>query len=79
MKVTIYGPGCARCQKTAEVVQQVLAARGIPVDFEKVTDYAAIAIAGVMATPGVALDGKLVSTGKLPTAAEVESWIEGAK
>lgn len=75
MKVTIYGPGCARCQKTAEVVQQVLAARGIPAEFEKVTDYAAIAIAGVMATPGVALDGKLVSTGKLPTAAEVEAWL----
>lgn len=75
MKVTIYGPGCARCQKTAEVVQQVLADRGIPVEFEKITDYAAIAMAGVMATPGVALDGKLVSTGKLPTAAEVESWL----
>ena len=41
----------------------------------KVSDYAAIAAAGVMATPGVALDGKLVSTGKLPTAAEVERWL----
>ncbi len=75
MKVTIYGPGCARCQQTAEVVQRTLEARGIPVELNKVSDYAAIAIAGVMATPGVALDGKLVSTGKLPTAAEVESWL----
>lgn len=75
MKVTIYGPGCARCQKTAEVVQHTLEARGLPVELEKVSDYAAIAAAGVMATPGVALDGKLVSTGKLPTAAEVEGWL----
>lgn len=75
MKVTVYGPGCTRCQKTAEVVQQTLEARGIPVELEKVTDYAAMAIAGVMSTPGVALDGRLVSTGKLPTAAEVESWL----
>ncbi|GAB2877266.1 thioredoxin family protein [Uliginosibacterium flavum] len=75
MKVTVYGPGCARCQKTAEVVQQTLEARGIPVELEKVTDYAAMAVAGVMSTPGVALDGKLVSTGKLPTVAEVESWL----
>ena len=75
MKVTVYGPGCARCQKTAEVVQQTLEARGIPVELEKVTDYAAMAIAGVMSTPGVALDGRLVSTGKLPTTAEVESWL----
>lgn len=75
MKVTVYGPGCARCQQTAEIVQRVLAARGIVVELEKVSDYAAIAAAGVMATPGVALDGKLVSTGKLPTAAEVEAWL----
>lgn len=75
MKVTIYGPGCVRCQKTAEIVQHTLEARGLPVELEKVSDYAAIAAAGVMATPGVALDGKLVSTGKLPTAAEVERWL----
>ena len=76
MKVTVYGPGCARCQKTAEIVQQVIVARGIPVELVKVTDYAEMAAAGVMATPGVSLDGKLVSTGKLPSVAEVESWLE---
>lgn len=75
MKVTIYGPGCARCRQTAEVVQRTLEAHGIPVELDKVTDFAAIASAGVMATPGVALDGRLVSTGKLPTAAEVEGWL----
>lgn len=75
MKVTVYGPGCARCQQTAEVVQRVLTARGVPVELEKVSDYAAIAAAGVMSTPGVALDGRLVSTGKLPTVAEVEAWL----
>jgi small redox-active disulfide protein 2 len=75
MKVTVYGPGCARCQKTAEVVEQTLSAHGIPVELEKVTDYAVMAAAGVMSTPGVALDGKLVSTGKLPSVAEIESWL----
>ena len=39
MKVTIYGPGCARCQKTAEIVQHTLEARGLPVELEKVSDY----------------------------------------
>ena len=75
MKVTVYGPGCARCQQTAQIVQQVLEERGIAVELEKVSDYAAIAAAGVMATPGVALDGRLVSTGKLPSRAEIESWL----
>lgn len=75
MKVTVYGPGCARCQQTAQIVQQVLEERGIAVELDKVSDYAAIAAAGVMATPGVALDGRLVSTGKLPSRTEIESWL----
>lgn len=76
MKVTIYGTGCARCQQTATVVQQVLTARGISIELEKVTDNAQIASAGVMATPGVALDGRVVSTGKLPTPDEIAGWIK---
>ena len=76
MKVTIYGPGCARCKQTAELVERELKARGEAVELEKVTDYAAIAAAGVMATPGVALDGRLVSTGKLPTVAEIAAWLK---
>ena len=48
MKVTVYGPGCARCVKTAEIVRDVLEAEGIPVQLEKVSDYAAIAAAGVL-------------------------------
>lgn len=75
MKVTVYGPGCARCQQTAQIVSQVLEERGVAVELEKVSDYAAIAAAGVMATPGVALDGRLVSTGKLPSRTEIESWL----
>lgn len=75
MKVTVYGPGCARCKQTAEVVEKTLGELGISVEIEKVTDYQAIAEAGVMATPGVALDGRLVSTGKLPSSAEVKSWL----
>ena len=75
MKVTVYGPGCARCQQTAQIVQQVLEELGIAVELDKVSDYAAIAAAGVMATPGVALDGRLVSTGKLPSRTEIESWL----
>jgi len=75
MKVTIYGPGCARCQQTAKIVEETLSAHGIPVELEKVTDIAHIAMAGIMATPGVALDGRIVSTGKLPSKAEIEGWL----
>jgi hypothetical protein len=50
-------------------------ARGLPVHLEKVTNYALIVAAGVLATPGIALDDRLVSSGKVPSAAEVESWL----
>ena len=76
MKVTVYGPGCARCSKTAEIVRDVLETEGVAFTLEKVSDYAAMAAAGVMATPGVAIDGKVVSTGKIPTVPEVKSWIK---
>jgi len=75
MKVTIYGIGCPRCEKTAEVVKQALAEANIPCELEKVTDYAEIAKAGIMATPSVALDGKVVSSGKLPTVEEIKGWL----
>ncbi|MDR3411392.1 MAG: thioredoxin family protein [Formivibrio sp.] len=75
MKVTIYGPGCARCSKTAEIVRDVLELEGIAFEMEKVSDFALIAAAGVMATPGVALDGKVVSSGKIPTVPEVKGWL----
>ena len=76
MKVIVYGPGCARCSKTAEIVRDVLETEGVAFTLEKVSDYAAMAAAGVMATPGVAIDGKVVSTGKIPTVPEVKSWIK---
>jgi small redox-active disulfide protein 2 len=76
MKVTVYGPGCARCEQTARLIEAVLQAEGIVFILEKVSDFALIAQAGVMATPGVALDGRLVSTGKLPTEAEIKGWLK---
>lgn len=75
MKVTVYGPGCARCNQTAQIVKETLEAEGVAFTLDKVSDFAEIAKAGVMATPGVAIDGKLVSTGKIPTAAEIKSWL----
>lgn len=76
MKVTVYGPGCARCTQAAQIVKEVLEAEGVAFTLEKVSDYAAIAQAGIMSTPGVAIDGKVVSTGKVPTVPEVKSWLK---
>lgn len=75
--VKVYGPGCKRCEATAEMVKSAAAKIGVDVDVEKVTDPKAIALAGVMATPGVAIDGKLVHAGGLPDAGKLEGWLAG--
>ncbi len=74
--VKVYGPGCARCEKTAEMVRNAAGKPGIQVAVEKVTDMASIAQAGVLSTPGISIDGKLVHAGGLPDAAKLETWLK---
>lgn len=76
-QVKVYGPGCQKCQFTEERVKKVVAADGIPVIIEKVTDYAAMAAAGVLATPAVSVDGVVKLAGRIPTEDEIRSWLVG--
>jgi len=73
--VKIYGPGCKRCEASETMVRQAAAKLGVAVDIEKVADAKSIAMAGVMSTPSIAIDGKLVHAGGLPDAAKLESWL----
>ncbi|PCD75927.1 thioredoxin family protein [Pseudothioclava arenosa] len=73
--VKVFGPGCKRCETTAEMVRAAAAKLGVEVEVEKVTDPRAIAMAGVMSTPGISIDGKLVHAGGLPDAAKLEGWL----
>lgn len=73
--VTVYGPGCKRCDVTESMVRDAAAKLGIDVAVEKVTDARSIALAGVISTPGISVDGKLVHAGGLPDAAKLERWL----
>ena len=73
--VKVYGPGCKRCETTEAMVKDTASRLGIDVTVEKVTDQKAIAMAGVMSTPGIAVDGKLVHAGGLPDTAKLEGWL----
>jgi small redox-active disulfide protein 2 len=74
-KVKVLGSGCRRCVATAEMIEAEAKKLGVPVSLEKVTDYAAIAGYGAMATPGVVVDGKLVHAGGLPRSADIARWL----
>jgi small redox-active disulfide protein 2 len=75
--VKVLGPGCKRCQATEEIVKAVAGRLGIPVTVEKVTDYAEIARYGVVSTPGISIDGKVVHAGGLPKEDDVQRWLQG--
>ncbi len=76
MRIIVYGPGCARCHETERVVRHVVEELGVAATLEKVSDYQAMAAAGILATPAVSIDGVLKVTGRIPKAEEVKAWLE---
>lgn len=74
--VKVLGPGCARCQATAQMVEAEAAKLGIDIAVEKVTDYADIASFGIASTPGIVIDGKVVHAGGLPKPEDVARWLQ---
>ena len=75
--VKVYGTGCKRCEATEAMVKDAAARLGIEVEVEKVSDPRSIAMAGVMSTPGISVDGRLVHAGGLPDADKLDSWLSG--
>lgn len=72
--VKILGTGCANCQNTYKLVEEVAKARGEAIELEKVEDLQKIMGFGVMSTPGVVIDGKVVHAGGVPARSKVEGW-----
>ena len=75
--VKVLGMGCAKCKATAALIAEVARERGVEARVEKVEDPAAIAGYGVMSTPGVVVDGKVVHSGGVPGRDAVASWLAG--
>jgi small redox-active disulfide protein 2 len=73
--VKILGPGCANCRKLEAVAREAVASAGIEADVVKVTDMKAMMAYDLMATPGLVIDEKLVSSGRIPTQAEIRQWL----
>ena len=74
--VKVLGAGCRNCEITANLIGQAAKDAGVPIRLEKVTDVAEIMSYGVMSTPGVVIDGKLVHAGGLPGPDDVRAWMK---
>jgi small redox-active disulfide protein 2 len=76
--IEILGPGCQRCQSVEAIVREVVAEAGLEAQVSHVTDFVEIASRGVMATPGLVIDGTVVSTGRVPSREQVAGWLGSA-
>ncbi len=77
MEIKVLGPGCANCTTLEKRTNDALAASGIAATVEKVTDFAAIASYGVMSTPALVIDEKVVLSGRVPKVDEIRKLIDG--
>jgi small redox-active disulfide protein 2 len=73
--IKVLGSGCKNCETTAKLISIAAEQAGVEIELEKVTDMAQIMGYGVMSTPGVVVDGKVVHAGGLPGPDQVRSWI----
>jgi small redox-active disulfide protein 2 len=78
MKIQVAGPGCGRCKATEKLVQEVCAELKLEADIEHVYDVKAYIKLGVRLTPAVILDGKVIISGKVPTAGELKQLLSEA-
>ncbi|MCP4726678.1 MAG: thioredoxin family protein [bacterium] len=74
-KIQVLGPGCAKCEKLAANVKKAVEELEMEVDYEKVTDIMQITSFGVMTTPALVIDGKVIFSGKVPDVAELKDMI----
>ena len=78
MEVKVLGTGCAKCKSTVALIEDVALTKGVTLSLEKVEDIQAIVGYGVMSTPAVVIDGKVIHAGGVPSRDKVEQWLSQA-
>jgi small redox-active disulfide protein 2 len=78
LTIKVLGSGCANCKKLEAVARQVVDQMGVQADVIKVTEYPDIMAYNIMSTPGLVINEKVVSSGRIPTPAEVTTFVTNA-
>ena len=78
MDIKVLGIGCANCKATIALIDQIAKAKGVAVTLGKVEELRDIMGYGVMSTPGVVINGKVVHAGGVPSRDKIETWLAAA-
>lgn len=77
-KIQVLGMGCPKCNKLYDAAEAAAKELGIEYEIEKISDINKITDMGVMMTPALAVDGKVLFSAKVPPVEEIKKMIEGA-
>ncbi len=75
MEIKVLGSCCGNCDKVMALVQEVVSEKGLAASVQKVTDVKDIVGYGVMRTPGLVVNGKVVMAGRVPAKSEIATWL----
>lgn len=78
LTIKILGGGCANCKRLEAMTREVVGSLGMDAEFIKVTDHNDIMQYPILSTPGLVLNEKVVSFGRIPSKAEIEGWLKQA-
>ncbi len=78
LTIKILGSGCANCKRLEAITRQIVDQMGLKADIVKVTEFSEIMAYNIMSTPGLVINEKLVSAGRIPSQAEVSTWLTSA-
>lgn len=78
LSIKVLGPGCSNCHKVEANATEAVHQLGVEAHIEKVTDYGEFARYGLLYTPGLVINEKLVAGGRIPSVAEVTTWVRTA-
>lgn len=76
MKIQIFGPGCMNCKTLEQRARRAAEELGVIAEFEKITEIDAMIEAGIVRTPGLAIDGELVSQGRVNSVEEIKTMLQ---
>ena len=76
VKIEVLGPGCANCQRLEANVRQAVTMTGVEAEVVHVLDYRDIMARGVLSTPGLVIDDRVVSVGRVPSAGDIAGWLK---
>jgi small redox-active disulfide protein 2 len=74
--IKVLGSGCANCKRLEATARKVVESLGIEAEIEKVTEYDQIMKWQILSTPGLVINNKLVSAGRIPSEAEIAGWLK---